>query len=92
MYSFLLRILNIRRPEAGLTFLLFIAAGFLGIFLSTFDISTHAIFLDQLNQQDLAMAYLASGVLGIVIFFVYSRAFKRLSVKVFNFINLTIVL
>jgi hypothetical protein len=91
MYSFLLRKLNIRRAEASIAFLMFVAAGFLGIFLSTFDIAAHAIFLDQLEQRDLALAYIFSGVLGICIFFVYARAFRRLKTKVFNFINSLVI-
>lgn len=92
MYSSLLRIFNIKKPEATTVFLLFIAAGFLGIFLSTFDITAHAIFLNELHQRDLAIAYLFSGMLGILVFFIYARAFKRLSIKTFNFINSLIIL
>jgi ATP:ADP antiporter, AAA family len=86
------RRLNINKKEAGFVFLLFISAGFLGIFLSTFDIATHAMFLDKLNQKNLAMVYLVSGLLGFVLFFIYRNVFLRIPVKLFYFINLTLIL
>ncbi len=94
MYSLLLRILNIKRSEVGFTFLMFLSAGILGIFLSTFDIAAHAIFLDnqELSSRDMGMVYLFSGVLGILVFTIFAQAYKRLSAKVFYFINLLIVL
>ncbi|MBN1598115.1 MAG: HEAT repeat domain-containing protein [Bacteroidales bacterium] len=92
MYRFIIRKLNIDRREVTFSFFMFITSGILGVFLSTFDIVTHAIFLEKFNQNDLTLAYLFSGVLGIIMFFIYSQAFKRLSVKVFNFINLFIIL
>lgn len=92
MYSFILRHFNIDRKEAGFVILLFISAGFLGAFLSSFDIVTHTIFLDVFHQKALAHAYLYSGLLGINIFYIYSLAFKRLAVKTFNLINLSFIL
>jgi ATP:ADP antiporter, AAA family len=86
------RRLNIDKKEAGFVLLLFVSAGFLGIFLSTFDISSHAIFMDQLEQKDFAMAYFISGLFGCVLFYIYRNVFQRLSVKLFNFINLTLIL
>jgi ATP:ADP antiporter, AAA family len=92
MYSFVIRQFSINRKEAGFVILLFISAGFLGIFLSTFDIATHSIFLDIFHQKALAYAYLYSGSLGILLFYIYSLSFKRLAVKTFNFINLAFIL
>lgn len=92
MYSLLLRRFNIMHAEGPFSILMFITAGFLGIFLSSFDIAAHAIFLDQLDQKDLALAYLASGILGMVIFSIYAQVFKRLKAKSFYFINSTIIL
>jgi ATP:ADP antiporter, AAA family len=91
MYSFILRQFNIDKKEAGFVFLLFISGGFLGIFLSSFDIASHTIFLDVFHQKALAHAYLYSGLIGVLIFYIYSLAYKRLAVKRFNLINLSFI-
>ncbi|MGD2035920.1 MAG: hypothetical protein PVF73_12735 [Bacteroidales bacterium] len=92
MYSSLLRKINIRRQEAGLTVYLFLTSVFLGIFLCTFDIAAHSIFFKHWEQKDLALAFIFSGILGIIVFHIYSLAYKRISVKLFNLINLIIIL
>ena len=73
---------------------MFLSAAVLGIFLSTFDIAAHTIFLgdEKLASRDLGMVYLFSGALGVLIFAIFSQAYKRLSAKSFNFINLFIIL
>ncbi len=92
MYSSLLRKSNIRRQEAGLTLLLFLSSFFLGIFLCTFDIAAHSMFFKHWEQKDLALVFIFSGILGVIMFHIYSLAYKRISIKLFNFINLSIVL
>lgn len=92
MYSSLLRKINIRRQEAGLTFVLFLSSVFMGVFLCTFDIAAHSIFFKHWEQKDLALAFVLSGILGVLIFYIYSLAYKRISIKLFNFINLSIIL
>lgn len=86
------RRLNINKKEAGFIFFLFISAGFLGIFLSTFDIAAHAVFLNNFDPKVLANVYLASGLLGFIIFLIYRNVFPHLTVKLFSFINQTIIL
>jgi AAA family ATP:ADP antiporter len=92
MYSFLLRKLNVERNEAGFIILLFISACSLGTFLSTFDVAAHSVFLDKMPQKDLALVYLFSGILGLIIFNIYSLSFRRISVKLFNLIILSVFL
>ncbi len=92
MYAFILRQFDIKREEWGFVLLLFISAGFLGVFLSTFDILAHSVFLDIFHQKALAHAYLYSGLTGILLFYLYSLAFKRVAVKTFNLINLSFIL
>ncbi len=92
MYSSLLRKINVRRQEVGLTLFLFLSSMFLGIFLCTFDIAAHSIFFKHWKQNDLAQAFVYSGILGVVMFHIYSLAYKRISIKIFNFINLLIIL
>jgi len=92
MYSLLLRKINIERQEAGLTFYLFLTSVFLGIFLCTFDVVAHSIFFKHWEQKDLALAFVFSGICGVLVFYIYSLAYKRISIKLFNFINLFIIL
>jgi ATP:ADP antiporter, AAA family len=91
MYASLLRKLSIERKEAGFIFLLFFSAIVLGTYLCTFDIVAHTIFFEQWAQKDMIMAYLFSGVFGMLLFFMYSLLHKRVSFKVFNTINLSII-
>jgi AAA family ATP:ADP antiporter len=92
IYSLLLRKLHIERQEAGFIFLLLFSSAVLGIYLSTFDIVAHTIFFEKWQQKDMILAYVFSGLLGIVIFFFYSFLHKRISFKIFNFINLLFIL
>jgi AAA family ATP:ADP antiporter len=92
MYSYLLKRLRVEKGEAGFIILLFISAASLGIFLSTFDIAAHALFFDMMQQKDLALVYLVSGTIGLVIFNIYSLSFRRVTVKLFNFIILFVLL
>jgi hypothetical protein len=92
MYSFLLRKLNIEKNETGFFILLFISACSLGVFLSTFDIAAHSLFFDTLLQKDLALLYIFSGLFGLILFNIYALVFRRLTVKLFNFIILSVLL
>ncbi len=92
MFASLLKKLNIERQEAGFFSLLFLSAFFLGAYLCIFDVTAHAIFFEDWNQEDMLLAYIFSGILGILLFFVYSLLHKRVSYKLFNNINLTIIL
>jgi uncharacterized protein with PQ loop repeat len=65
--------------------LLFISAFFLGGFLSSFDIISHAIFFEHWNQQDFSMVYLFSGGFGIILFSIYTILHKRVSYKDYVF-------
>jgi AAA family ATP:ADP antiporter len=91
MYLSLLRILKIEKQEVGFIFLLFLSSILLGIYLGAFDIIAHTIFFEQWQQEDMILAYVFSGILGIFLFFIYSLLHKRLSFKVFNFINLSLI-
>ena len=92
MQQSFLRKLNIRDKEGGLSILLFISAFFLGGFICSYDIVSHAIFFERWSQQDFSMVYLFSGGFGIVLFSIYTFLHKRLSYKLFHFINTTLVM
>ena len=44
---------------------------FLGIFIGTFDISAHSLFLAVFDEKMLAKAYIVSGLAGIILLSVY---------------------
>ena len=86
-----LKIANLHSKEKSLTVVMFIQALFVGIFMATYDIRAHAVFLTEFTNDYLAYAYVISGILGAVIFFIYSLAFKRMPLKLFAFFNYSIV-
>ena len=84
MHSQLLRKLNISGDETRPTLLLFLSAILLGGFLSTFDILCHSIFLANWQAEDITLAYIFSGALGMLLFGLYTYLHKRLHYKVRN--------
>ena len=86
MQNKLLRRLNIYSGEVTYTILLALSSVMLGAFLCSYDLAAHALFFEKWKQEDLAMVYLISGVLGLILFFVYSFLHKRISFKIFHFI------
>ncbi len=92
MHKKLLRRLNIRTGEVTFTLLLTLTAFVLGIFLCSYDIIAHALFFEKWEQKDIAMVYIFSGGLGIVLFFIYSFLHKRISFKLFHFLTSFLIL
>ncbi len=70
---------------------MFIQAFVMGIFIAAFDIRAHAVFFNEFSNDYFAYAYVVSGILGTITFFIYSLAFKRMPLKLFAFINYSIV-
>lgn len=91
MYQVFLRKINIGRQEAGFAWLLFFSAFFLGAFLSCFDITAHSIFFEHWEQQDFPLVYVFSGILGLLLFGLYTFLHKRLAYKFFYFLNISII-
>lgn len=72
--------------------MLTLSAFVLGIFLCTYDIIAHALFFEKWEQEDIAMAYIFSGSLGIILFFIYSFLHKRITFKLFHFLTSFLIL
>lgn len=85
MFKKLFRRLNIKTGEVTFTLLLTLSAFILGVFLCSYDLIAHAVFFEKWEQKDMAMVFVISGGLGIVLFFIYSFFHKRLSFKLFHF-------
>ena len=92
MYLKPLKKLNIRTEEIAFTVLLTLSAFVLGVFLCSFDIIAHAIFFSKWEQKDIALVYLFSGGMGLVLFFIYSFLHKRISFKLFHFLTSLLIL
>lgn len=86
-----LGILKIERKEIGLLLLMFIQAGFIGIFIGGFDISMHAIYLSYFNPVSISKVYLYSGIAGILIMGIYTYFSTRFPFRFFILLNYIIV-
>ena len=62
--------------ESGLIYLLFQSV-FLGIFLGTFDVIAHSLFLTVFDEKMMARAYVVSGLTGIILTSFYSWYYTR---------------
>ena len=64
---------------------------FLGVFLGTFDISAHALFLSVFDEKMMARGYIVSGIAGIILTSLYDRLSLRMEFKNVAIINLILV-
>jgi MFS family permease len=63
---------NRAAEESGLTYLL-VQSLFVGIFIGTFDVIAHSLFLSVFDEKIMARAYVISGLAGIILILLYSR-------------------
>ena len=80
------------RDEKGQVMTLGIQAGLLGIFYGVFNITSHSIFLARFDITYLAMAYVVTGIAGVVLTFLYSRIKDRFRFNQYTLINIGFVL
>lgn len=73
-------LLSIKPKEANRVFLLLGMGFFMGVFLATLDVAASALFLTNFqSNEDLALAILTSGILGIITTAVYNFFQSRIS-------------
>ena len=74
-------LLKIEADERRSVVLIMLLSFFLGVFNGTFYIGSHSQFLDTFGKDEIANAYVISGVVGIVMTFIYaffqSRTYYR---------------
>ncbi|MEQ9118500.1 hypothetical protein [Fulvivirga sp.] len=91
----LLNALNVNEDESTQVFALLAMGFFMGIFLATLDVGAAALFLNNLDEQQveeqLPLAILVSGILGIVFTALYNFFQNRISFKALGFGALFIV-
>ncbi|NJK86252.1 MAG: hypothetical protein HC906_10035 [Bacteroidales bacterium] len=83
--------LHIEKSEFSLFLLMFIQAGFVGIFLGGFDISMHALYLKYFDAKSISDVYMFSGVAGIILMFFYTYFSTRFRPRMFILSNYLIV-
>ena len=79
--------LNIESGEEASVMLLIFQSVFLGIFYGTFDISAHALFLEEFEQAMIPRAFLVSGFVGIIMTSVYAWLQSRIRFSLFSSLN-----
>jgi len=77
----LYKLFNVERQEKVSVLLLSLQSVFVGIFYGAFDISAHALFLEVYPASMIPNAYVISGIVGIVITFLYSKLQTKLKFK-----------
>ena len=91
MLAFILRLLNIKPKEVLLLTLTLLQAVCIGVFLASFDIGTHAIFLNSYPTDQIPLALIISGVFGIVLMSIYTYLSSRISFRIFAILNYFII-
>jgi len=77
--SVILNVLNARPEESSRVFLLLGQGFFTGLFLATYDVGAVSIFLEHFSEDELAIAFVASGAIGIIFTYLYSYFQARIS-------------
>lgn len=84
-------LLRIEADEQKSVTLIMLLSFFLGIFNGTFYIGSHSQFLDTFGKDEIANAYVISGVVGIVMTFIYSFFQARISFSALSKWNLIVI-
>jgi AAA family ATP:ADP antiporter len=88
------RLFALRGNESGeksVLSLLLVQSVFLGIFLGSFDITAHSVFLSVFDEKMMARAYVVSGLAGIILSSFYFWLKFRISLKNLALLDLSFV-
>jgi ATP:ADP antiporter, AAA family len=84
-------LLKIEADERRSVVLIMLLSFFLGVFNGTFYIGSHSQFLDTFGKDEIANAYVISGVVGIVMTFIYAFFQSRISFSALSKWNLIMI-
>jgi ATP/ADP translocase len=89
----LFSLLGIEPGEESMIIILLTQSVFLGIFLGSFDISAHSLFLSVFDEKMMARGYVVSGLAGIILTIAYtyfqtSILFRNFSTANFGFVTI----
>jgi ATP/ADP translocase len=87
----LFSLLGIEPGEESMIIMLLTQSVFLGIFLGSFDISAHSLFLSVFDEKMMARGYIFSGLVGIILTSLYTLLQTKLAFRSFSVINLVFV-
>ena len=84
-------LLKIEADERRSVVLIMLLSFFLGVFNGTFYIGSHSQFLDTFGKDEIANAYVISGLVGIVMTFIYAFFQSRISFSALSKWNLIMI-
>jgi len=84
MKKVVLRALNIEEKEFPVVMVLSIQAICLGIFYGSYDIGAHTLFLKNFESSSIPVAYIWSGLVGIVLTTVYTSLLSKLKFSILS--------
>jgi AAA family ATP:ADP antiporter len=87
----LFSLLGIEPGEESMIIMLLTQSVFLGVFVGSFDISAHSLFLSIFDEKKMALGYILSGTAGIILTTVYTWIQTRMNFRNFSVINLSFV-
>lgn len=82
---------NVSPNEVRIVFWLIFQSVFLGIFVGTYDIAAHSLFIEEFGDKLIPQAYVFSGILGIVTTFIYSQLQKYVKFSSLSIFNLVFI-
>ncbi len=86
-----LKIFNIEKDESASVLILLGLSMFLGVFEGVFEVGASALFLEQFEARMIPKAYLISGLVGIIMTSIYSRAQHKIPFSRLAIYNLLII-
>lgn len=88
----ILKILNVEPSETPQVMMLLLMGFFMGIFLATFEVSSFTLFIANFDEaKDLPIAIVASGLVGIVLTYIYNKMQVRVSFTTLGVIVLILI-
>lgn len=91
MRKLFITLFNIEPSEFRIVFWLIFQSVFLGIFVGTYDVACHSLFLDVFGDKAIPEAYVYSGLLGIATTFIYTQLQKYIRFSALSIINLVYI-
>jgi AAA family ATP:ADP antiporter len=82
---------EIEERESNKVLLFTLQSFFIGIFISTFEIGSTSLFLDNFADSELPKAFIISGIIGVLITTIFTNLQKVISYKALSIGNLFII-
>lgn len=83
---------SVVRKERSFISVFGLLAFFLGAFLAVYDVLVHVLFLESFGYKYLASSFIAAGITGAIISYVYSIIYRKIEIKKLNVFIFTFIL